>query len=437
MRRLSCVPGVTNYSRLNTINVVMKSRVWGHVSSITKVRGPYYIARNVFEDLDNVGIHVPESLRFHWFRATFDYGAYMKKVSDNVCKPAGFVAEHVPMSCSIASNVPGHEGPICLTSSGSPQDLVTRMLRHLNDISRAAYGLYREIFEGVLLTITSNSGEGMSFKLKKANYALDKWMRSLPVVGFNSAKYDLCLIHRYLIEALKRPNCHEELGFGDDKDDGEDIRTDQIWVIKKGNAVIGLRTPLLHFLDICNYTAPGTSYSRYLQTYGKDLNQVKSFFPYEFVTSLEVLDWEGLPPYDAFFSSLKGYNTVEEKAGGFKVGYENYTTFCCAWEQQGMKTLRDLLVYYNNLDVQPFLRALGNQLDTYRSAGLDLLKDACTLPGLSLRLGMKGLAGVFFTFGMANTPQSFPPTWLLTWGVTISNLSLLFHKSEITAAPYT
>ena len=437
MHRLSCVPGVTNYSRLNTINVVMKSRVWGHVSSITK-GGAYYIAQNVFEDLDNVSIHVPESSRFHQFRATFDYGAYMKKVSDNVCKPAGFVAEHVPMSCSIASNVPGQEGPICHTSSGSPQDLVTRMLRHLNDISRAAYGLYREMFEGVLLTITTNSGEGMSFKLKKANHALDKWMRSLPVVGFNSAKYDLCLIHRYLIEALKHPNCHEELGSGDDKDDGEDIRTDQIWVIKKGNAVIGLWTPLLHFLNICNYTAPGTSYSRYLQTYGKDLNQVKSFFPYEFVTSLEVLNREGLPHYDAFFSSLKGYNTLEEgKAGGFKVGYENYTTFCRAWEQQGMRTLQDLLAYYNNLDVQPFLRALGNQLDTYRSAGLDLLKDACTLPGLSLRFGMKGLAGVFFTLGWQTHHNHSHSLDSSHEGFLYLTCPLLFHKSEITAASYT
>ena len=49
-----------------------------------------------------------------------------------------------------------------------------------------------------------------------------------------------------------------------------------IYVIKRGNSVVNLRTPLLHFLDICNYCAPGTSYFQYLQPYGKDLDLGKS-----------------------------------------------------------------------------------------------------------------------------------------------------------------
>ena len=356
--------------------------------------GPYYIPRNVFEELDNVGIQVPEELRFHRFRATFDYEAYMKKSSGGARDPAGFMSEHVPMSCSIASNVPGHEGPVCLTSSGSPQDLVVQMISHLNSISRAAHDLYRELFEGILLTIRTNSREGMPSRVKKASRGLERWMKSLPVVGFNSAKYDLCLIHKYLIRALKGA-----VHVTDEEDDGENISTDQIWVIKRGNAIISLQTPLLHFLDICNYSAPGTSYSRYLNTYGQDPDLVKSFFPYEAVTSLEVLDQEGMPAYNAFFSSLKGCNTLEEDGGGLSVGLKNYNTLHLAWKQHGMKTLRDLLIFYNNMDVCPFLKALENQLLTYRSMGLDLLKDACTLPGLSLRFGMRGLGGVFYTLG--------------------------------------
>ena len=156
---------------------------------------------------------------------------------------------------------------------------------------------------------------------------------------------------------------------------------------------------MLHFLDICNYSAPGASYSHYLKTYGQDPDLAKSFFPYEAVTSLEVLDQEGMPSYNAFYSSLKGYNTLEEDGGGLSVGLKNYNTLHLAWKQQGMKTLRDLLIFYNNMDVGPFLKALENQLLTYRSMGLDLFKDACTLPGQSLRLGMRGLGGVFYTLG--------------------------------------
>ena len=218
-------------------------------------------------------------------------------------------------------------------------------------------------------------------------------MKSLPVVGFNSAKYDLCLIHKYLIRALKGA-VHVP------HEDGENnISTDQIWVIKRGNAVISLQTPMLHFLDICNYSAPGASYSHYLKTSGQDPDLAKSFFPYEAVTSLEVLDQEGMPSYNAFYSSLKGYNTLEEDGGGLSVGLKNYNTLHLAWKQQGMKTLRDLLIFYNNMDMGPFLKALENQLLTYRSMGLDLFKEACTLPGLSLRFGMRGLGGVFYTLG--------------------------------------
>ena len=379
--------------------------------------GPYYITQNVFKDLSDVGIDVPEDLRFHKYRATFDYEAYMYKEPEDTRKqnnPAGYECRHVPMSCSIASNVPGHEGPVCLVSSGSPQDLVSQMLTVLNDISRAAYSLYRELFEGVLLLIRrtlnvcdeekeSSTPRRRHSKLYKAAKKLEAWMKSLPVVGFNSAKYDLCLIHPYLIRAIKfgnTENAHDDDDDGDDDNhDHDDTITDNpIWVIKRGNAIISLSTPMLHFLDVCNFSAPGTSYSRYLKTYGKDIIQTKSFFPYEYVTSLKVLDQEGFPHYDAFFSTLKGHNTLEEGLG-LQAGLENYAALRRTWSQRGMKTLRDLLVYYNNMDVAPFLKALANQLTTFRAMGLDLLKDACTLPGLSLQFGMKDLNGVFYTFG--------------------------------------
>jgi G:T-mismatch repair DNA endonuclease (very short patch repair protein) len=48
-----------------------------------------------------------------------------------------------------------------------------------------------------------------------------------------------------------------------------------------------------------------------------------------------------------------------------------------------MNTVRDLLVWYNNLDVVPFLEALERQCAVYRRKGIDMLKDALSLPGLS------------------------------------------------------
>ena len=69
------------------------------------------------------------------------------------------------------------------------------------------------------------------------------------------------------------------------------------------------------------------------------------------------------------------------------------------WQREGMETLRDWLVYYNNLDVEPFLDALERHVQVMRTFGLDMLADAVTLPGLALRYAMKDLGGVFHTMG--------------------------------------
>lgn len=39
-----------------------------------------------------------------------------------------------------------------------------------------------------------------------------------------------------------------------------------------------------------------------------------------------------------------------------------------------METLRDLLVFYNNMDVVPFLAAIAKQKAFYKERGIDMLK---------------------------------------------------------------
>ena len=56
------------------------------------------------------------------------------------------------------------------------------------------------------------------------------------------------------------------------------------------------------------------------------------------------------------------------------------------WVENKMNTLQDLLVWYQKLDVRPFQEALKTQCDFYASElSLDMLKDAVTIPGLTLR----------------------------------------------------
>ena len=49
--------------------------------------------------------------------------------------------------------------------------------------------------------------------------------------------------------------------------------------------------------------------------------------------------------------------------------------------ERGMKTFADWLKYHNNLDVGPFLGALESMQGFYTRLGIDIFKDAVSLPG--------------------------------------------------------
>ena len=117
-------------------------------------------------------------------------------------------------------------------------------------------------------------------------------------------------------------------------------------VIKRHHAYLALRTGLLKFVDISNFMAAGTSYAAFLKAY--QCQGEKGFFPYEHVRSLAQLEEPLLPAREVFHSWL------------------DYAVCLRAWTEKGMRTLRDFLVWYNNLDVVPFLEAL----DKMRTASL-------------------------------------------------------------------
>ncbi|GMF50409.1 unnamed protein product [Phytophthora fragariaefolia] len=48
-----------------------------------------------------------------------------------------------------------------------------------------------------------------------------------------------------------------------------------------------------------------------------------------------------------------------------------------------MKSIKDLLIWYNNLDVIPFIKAINAQRELFKSFNLDMFADEVSLPGLS------------------------------------------------------
>ena len=341
--------------------------------------GVYHPPSSIFERLDDEGIIVEDVLRYYPYRATFDFECYFDR--DNVPADTNTLqwsARHVPLSVSVASNVPGHEDAQCYITNGDSDKLVADMMSHLHAVSDAAFESLKPSYESVLDKLKmlkeewdsaeeecgleeaeseANADESKTNPFKKLLDQLFSWLQQLPVIGFNSGKYDLNMIKRSFVPLLIHNNTAERAS---------------CFVIKRQNNFMCFSTNKLKFVDICNYLAPGFSYDKYLKAYGCDLQ--KGHFPYEYMDGIEKLEDRALPPQAAFFSRLKNEG----------ISNDDYARCQAVWRNNQMTTMRDYLVWYNNRDVTPFLDAIAKQAAFYRDRHIDMFKDGISVPGLSL-----------------------------------------------------
>ena len=190
---------------------------------------------------------------------------------------------------------------------------------------------------------------------------LDKYLKQIPVVGFNSGNYDINMVKPYMIKkfVLPYPTSH---------------------TIKRGNDFLSISTPKFNFLDITNFIAPGYNLSKYLASY--KIKEKKGFFAYEYLDSLDKLKETKLPPKEAFYSKLKDQHISDA----------DYEVCQKAWADENMKTMYDFLVWYNNKDVVTLCKAVGEQSKIFsREFDLDLLKHGKSIPGLTLRYLFKNI----------------------------------------------
>ena len=133
------------------------------------------------------------------------------------------------------------------------------------------------------------------------------------------------------------------------------------------------------FLDIINYLGPGTSYEKWTKAY--ECSAEKWWFPYEWFDTPEKLDHPRLPDYPAWYSRLKsGYVLTRDEWDGCQRPFK----------ENGMCTFADWLRYYNNLDLAPGLEALERMRAFYTEKGIDIPKDAVSIPGVSLHYLLRG-----------------------------------------------
>ena len=176
--------------------------------------GVYHSTPSVFERLDDENIRVSESLRYYPYRATFDFECWFD--TEQLPSDSDKVARHVPLSVNVASNVPWHEQVQCLVTDGDTNKLLSVMMDILRAMSDAAYDKIKNSYEDALQqlaeTLTNwNDREhaALSSDDKESRPATNPytklmgqlygWMHLLPVIGFNSGKYDLNAIKQFLI----------------------------------------------------------------------------------------------------------------------------------------------------------------------------------------------------------------------------------------------
>ena len=250
-----------------------------------------------------------------------------------------YESEHVPISVSLAD-----------TLNPEPEYIVSRDPAELIRLFHQSLERRHEaIVADVVKEFSFSDTEGIP---EKQGNEIVKWFRQVPVLGFNSGHYDLKLIRQHFIPLL--------------------AQAPGTFAAEKNGRIMFINTPKFKFLDVLNYLGPGITYEKWVKTYGATL--AKSWLPYEWLDSPDKLDFPGLPPYMAWYSKLKGEYVLTLK---------EYDDCHRIFKERGMQTFGDWLEYYNNLDVAPFLEALQKMKEFYTSLGIDIFKDAVSLPGVS------------------------------------------------------
>lgn len=313
------------------------------------------------ELLKNHGVDVNPNFVYP-YRIAYDFEAYQKPIHKETQKTL-YYSEHIPLSVSICSNVPGFNEPKCFVTKGDSQTLIDEMGDYMEQIADEAYRLltsttFKDTFQAIKNTPDP----------ERLNNVLNRYLKQIPVIGFNSGKYDINMTKSYFIRRFY---------MGDENAS----------VIKKHNQFISVSTTKFIFLDMMNFIAPGFNYANYLKAY--KIDETKGSFPHDHIKDLSQLNETTLPSKDAF------YNTLTESP----ISDQEYKDCQIAWERGEMKTLKDFLVWYNNKDVYPFILALDVQTRIFeKEFGLDMLKDGKSIPGLTLRYLFKTLPkNVFFS----------------------------------------
>ena len=382
----------------------------------------YQLKETLFDKLDSFNIPYTEEQQLFKNVAIFDFESICVQEDDfKDTETTRWIGKHVPISVSISSNL--LQDPIFICNS-NPRDLVSSFVDALENLAAQSKAQMQMSFLEVETAIKSklshlmellnerrsrregtftfedecceaeSEGKDVSTQFlhmqKKQLFQLqehfERYCNVLPVFGFNSGRYDINLVKKYLLSILVEDKDIEPI------------------VIKKANQHVSFKFVDVQLLDTLNFLGGATNLDSFLKAYKTE--ETKGFFPYEWFDAAEKLSLGHLPPYECFYSKLRNCNPLEkdyleyvnllhsglsQESAMQKLritcppvtGEQNYAYLVEVWEKEKMTTFKDFLRWYNNKDVIPTLEAMQKMIDFYHNKGIDMLKLGCTLPNLA------------------------------------------------------
>ena len=401
------------------------------------------------DKLESVGVRLPEHLAYYASFICFDFESLMKNLQGVNTDKTEFISQHCPVSYALCDSLGEtlsrcHEDPKQLML-WFVRDLLTlrKKLVHnltedfrpvfddLNELLAESYSEVQHLKENDPCQGIDKEQEPVEHRLAALNIKwaqewyqnlvqikkdVTKYIKMVPVLGYNSAHYDINLIKQHLITLLmednrgdRQPAFITENNMVEDhypQDDNFEVCEGlqypeyeaeprdfgEINVIKQGGSysqlVVGQK---FKFLDVYKFQSPNTSLDQFMKTYKAPVS--KGVFPYEYLTS-ETLHSRDLPTIEDFYSQLKGKNLLGDTK------YERHRNYLekviKVWHEQKCETLKDFLLYYNHLDVQPFALAVIQWLKNFHlynedgrantKEGVDVLKTSIGIPGVARQL---------------------------------------------------
>lgn len=156
-----------------------------------------------------------------------------------------FNSQHIPVSVANADNFTND--PTFLVDA-SPEELIKGFIADLEHRRKA---IVEKVAREYPLPDKESIPESVYEQYKK-------WCGQVPVLGFNSGKYDINMIKEYFVKHMT-----EQAG--------------EIFVAKKENSYMFLTTDQFKFLDVKYYLAPGLSFAKWCEA--NNCEEQKLVFP--------------------------------------------------------------------------------------------------------------------------------------------------------------